>query len=160
MQCHRFRENHLLSLFYSFYWKTNYNKNYLLLLVEQIFRLLEIAFGNCLLLCVATVFCLVEISCKCKTLFELIITEFLASEIHSFQFFQILMPPKRTFLYGENIFFNKSFISWSGHFCLSSRNSILLFRVFFCWWTQFLKLGVSRFLLIFSIPNSGRGFSG
>ena len=37
---------------------------------------------------------------------------------------------------------------------------VLLFGAFFCWWTQFLKLGVSQFYSIFSIPNSGSSFFG
>ena len=39
-------------------------------------------------------------------------------------------------------------------------NFVLLFETFFCWWTQFLRLGVNQFSSIFSVPNSGSSFSG
>ena len=46
--------------------QTNFNKKSLLLLVEQIFRLIEMSFRNQLLLCVATV----DVSCGNKLLMQ------------------------------------------------------------------------------------------
>ena len=55
--------------YYSLSWKTNFNKTFLLLLAEQIFRLVEISFRNsdCLLLWqMATV----TVSCRSKLLMQ------------------------------------------------------------------------------------------
>ena len=59
----RFKKNHCFYLSFfpksrtncSFKWKTNFNKNSLILLMEQIFLLVEISFANRFLSCVATV---------------------------------------------------------------------------------------------------------
>ena len=97
------------------YWLTNFNKKPLLLLLEQIFCLVEMSFGNHLLLCLA----IIVVSCRNKLLIEnltqLLIENLtpafiLASENHSLLFFQTLLPPKVTFKSNENIFFNESFI--------------------------------------------------
>ena len=60
----------------------------------------------------------VIVSCRKKLLMENLIlakqTKFLASENHSFQFFQILLPPEVTFPSSENIFFKESFIPAGG----------------------------------------------
>ena len=51
---------------YFFWWKTNFNKKSLLLLVEQTFRLVEISFRNRFFLYVETV----TVSCKNKLLMQ------------------------------------------------------------------------------------------
>ena len=108
---YRFRKNHCFYLSflpksrtnYSFQWKTNFNKKKLLLLGEQIFRLIEISF-----IMRGKRFCVLQKKAvKSKTLFQLIQIKFLASEKHSFQYFQIS--------YNENIFLNRSFIPASGN---------------------------------------------
>ena len=38
-------------------------------------------------------------------------------------------------------------------------NFVLLFGAFFCWWTQFMKLGVNQFSSSFSVPNNENNFS-
>ena len=83
---------------------------------------------------------------------------FLLEETVFFNFFQIMIRMEVAFRSSEIVFFKESFIlaSEKGF----SINCKLLFGAFFCWWTQFLKLGVKQFSSIFSIPNSGSSFSG
>ena len=66
-----------------------------------------------------------------------------------------------SFLFQWNRFFlaNPSFWVMKTDFRLT-KNHMLLFRVFICWWVLFLKLGVYQFSSIVSIPNSGSSFFG
>ena len=83
----------------------------MLLLVEQIFCLVEISFRNCILLCVTTVIA----SCRKKLLMQNLISAYInfwvVETIRSIFFRQT----KVTFPSSENIYFNECFIPASGN---------------------------------------------
>ena len=90
---------------------------------------------------------------------------FLLGETVFFLFFQILIRMEVAFRSNEIAFFKESFILASGNGFRSITNFVLLFGFFFCWWTQFLKLGVNQFIKFFLFltaeavfPANGNGF--
>ena len=87
---------------------------------------------------------------------------FLFEETVFYNFFQTLIRMEVAFRSSEIPFFKEYFIQTDVRLIT---NFALLFGAFFCWWTQFLKLGVNQFSSIFLFltaeavfPASRNGF--